>query len=311
MKRSFLILGFFTVSIAAFAQKPDAVKTHTSNQSSADSLLNSLSSGEKEDVNVNAFKGTRTIFGESAVTVKKQNLNFLVLHRFGDIAGAQGGGKTAFGLDAVNDVYIGFEYGVTDDFNLDLGRSTVGQLIELGAKYALVHQKAEGGSPVAVSLVGQYGVRPYQVFPDYSSRQSFLGQVVIARKISSLFSLQVSPVFVRDNTPYPDVAGNSQQFFALMGTGRVAINKHMGFLVDYSHSFSSYRTGANGFSDPFGVGFEAETGGHVFTLNISNARSISEINTLSNPNADWGRGQYRLGFTISRMFDFNHKRVPK
>jgi hypothetical protein len=41
-------------------------------------------------------------------------------------------------------------------------------------------------------------------------------------------------------------------------------------------------------------------------LNISNAKAISEINSLSNSQADYGRGQFRIGFTISRMFDFNH-----
>jgi len=83
-----------------------------------------------------------------------------------------------------------------------------------------------------------------------------------------------------------------------------------GLILDYAHPFSSFRTGANGFSDPFGVGFEIETGGHVFTMNITNARAINEINYLSNTQADYGRGQYRLGFTISRMFDFNghHKK---
>jgi hypothetical protein len=80
----------------------------------------------------------------------------------------------------------------------------------------------------------------------------------------------------------------------------------MSVVVDYSHTFSSFRTD-NQFADPLGFGIEMETGGHVFTVNISNARAISAINTLSNSQADYGRGQYRLGFTISRMFDFNHK----
>ena len=82
----------------------------------------------------------------------------------------------------------------------------------------------------------------------------------------------------------------------------------MSIIADYEHSFSAFRTGANGFSDPLGMGIEMETGGHVFTLNVTNARAISEINTLSNSQADYGRGQYRIGFTISRMFDFNHKK---
>ena len=80
----------------------------------------------------------------------------------------------------------------------------------------------------------------------------------------------------------------------------------MSFVVDYAHPFSSYRS-AHGFSDPAALGIQLATGGHVFTINISNAKAVSEINYLSNTQSDVSQGQFRLGFTISRMFDFNHK----
>ena len=82
----------------------------------------------------------------------------------------------------------------------------------------------------------------------------------------------------------------------------------MSLIADYEHPFSNYRTGANGFEDPIGFGAEFETGGHVFTLNITNAKAVSQINTLSNSASSYGRGEYRVGFTISRMFDFNRKK---
>jgi hypothetical protein len=85
----------------------------------------------------------------------------------------------------------------------------------------------------------------------------------------------------------------------------------MAFVVDYAHPFSSFRNSSSVFSDPLGFGLEMVTGGHVFTVNITNARANSEMNYLSNTVSDYGRGQYRIGFTISRMFDFNHKEVYK
>ena len=82
----------------------------------------------------------------------------------------------------------------------------------------------------------------------------------------------------------------------------------MSIVVDYEHPFSSFRQqSGNRFEDPLGFGIEVETGGHVFTVNITNARAVSEINSLSGSQSSFGRGQFRLGFTISRMFDFNHK----
>ena len=71
-------------------------------------------------------------------THTQNNLNFLVIHRFGDFAGKQGGGRLYYGLDDVADVYIGFEYGISDNLNIDIGRSTIGGLADLELKYAVL-----------------------------------------------------------------------------------------------------------------------------------------------------------------------------
>src|ERR1700744_2954617 len=301
---------FFAAGLKA-QQKPTTPAKSDTKQTSADSLLNTLSTDDKHEDVLAAFKATRLIFSQTTETVKKKNLNFLIIHRFGDIGTPEGGAQTLYGLDRVNDVYIGFEYGITNNLNVDFGRSTIGQLIELGLKYAVLHQTMDDSSPVAITMVGDYGVRPYGDFRSYAERNSFLGQAIISRKFSSKFSFQVSPIYVYDNTPIPDIPGNDKGTFALSGAARYKITKHMSLVVDYEHSFSQFRTGANGFSDPLGFGIEVETGGHVFTLNITNANSISEINTLSATQQDYGRGQFRIGFTISRMFDFNHGDKPK
>jgi hypothetical protein len=59
---------------------------------------------------------------------------------------------------------------------------------------------------------------------------------------------------------------------------------------------------------PLGVGIEIETGGHVFTINVTNARAVSEINYLNDTQSNFAKGQFRIGFTISRMFDFNSRK---
>ncbi len=311
MKRIIIVLTFLSIAAGLKAQQTDTSKKGAQKQTSTDSLMNAMSTDDKHEEVIGAFKATRLIFSQTTQTVKKNNLNFLVIHRFGDIGTSTGGGHTLFGLDAVNDVYIGFEYGLSDNLNIDFGRSTIGGLIELGLKYAVLHQTNDDSSPVAITLFGDYGVRPYGNFGSYADRNSFLGQMIISRKFSSAFSFQVSPIYVYDNTPIPDLPGNENGFFALSGAARYKVTKHMSIIVDYEHPFSNFRTGANGFSDPLGFGIEVETGGHVFTLNITNANAISEINTLSASKSSYGRGQFRLGFTISRMFDFNHNSKQK
>lgn len=308
MKRSILLLSFLVISLSTMAQK----NTSDKKTSAADSLLNSMSTDDNKGPVVIA-KSSRYVLSQSPELIKKKNLNFLVIHRFGDFAGKQGGGRLFYGLDDVADVYIGFEYGVSDNLNIDIGRSTIGGLADLELKYAALRQ-SNGGSPFAITLIGETGFRPYgTTFTKTSDRFSYFGQAIIAHSFSPGNALQIAPSFVRNNTPIPFVVGNDLDFFALSSTLRLKLTNHSGFIIDYAHSFSSYQhTKGTGFSDPLGFGYEIETGGHVFTLNVTNARAVNEINYLSGTQSTYGRGQYRLGFTISRMFDFNsHKKDKK
>ena len=306
MKRTLILLALLALSAGLRAQEKDVTKKSTS----ADSLMNAMSTDDKSGPVV-IFKSSRMILSQSTETVKKNNLNFLVIHRFGDFAGDNGGGKTYFGLDDVSDVYIGFEYGVSDNLNIDIGRTTIGGLADLELKYAVVRQSRDGSSPFAITLLCEAGVAPYGSYAAFSDRTAYLGQVMIARKFSPWLSLQITPTFVRDYTSPLLYPGNQQQFFALTAMARLKLTNHMGFIIDYGHPFSSSRTTANGFYDPLGFGIEIETGGHVFTINVTNSRAVSEINYLSDTQSNYSKGQFRVGFTISRMFDFNHKEKSK
>jgi len=282
-----------------------AASLRAQQKSSADSLLNAIDGPAKAE-RVVIFKATRLVNSQTTEMIKKQNFNFQIIHRFGDIAGKNGGGSTAFGLDRVNDVMFGFEYGISDNFNIGLNRSTVQQLIQLELKVALMHQTSDDSSPFAVTLIGEAGVKPYGAFQKFEDRGTFFAQAVIARKFSGL-SLQVAPSFVRTNTPFPLINGNEQQFFALQAAARIKLTNHTGILLDYAHPFSSFRSNNPNFQDPIGIGYEVETGGHVFTVNITNSHAIAEANFLSNSQSRFSQGQYRIGFTISRMFDFRPK----
>lgn len=287
--------------------------TATKDTSSTDALMNGLTTNTAAEPVMATFKSTRLVMTQTTETNKKNNLNFMVVHRFGDIAGSNGGGKTLWGLDNSSDIYIGFEYGITDNLDIDFGRSKMEQLLDLGLKYNILHQKADESAPVAVTLIADIGLKPYavstNVYDDYSNRLSYFYQAIIARKFSSKVSFEIAPSLLRNNLPYPYIPGNEKNIFSLSAAGRIKVTKHMGIVIDYTHSFSNFRQNSNSpkFYDPLGIGIEIETGGHVFTLNFSNAQAISPINYISDTESNWLKGQFRLGFTISRIFDLNHK----
>jgi len=307
MKKYIILLAFLTTGVGLMAQKPDTSKK----PGSIDALMNSMSTDSTKQP-VLGFRSTRLILSQTTETIKKNTLNFMVMHRFGDFAGKNGGGKFDWGLDDVADVYIGFEYGLTDNLSVDFGRSTIGRLVNINLKYAIVHQTTDNSTPISFTLFGESGINTYGAYNTFSDRLSYFAQAIISKQFGSTFTFQVSPGYITENLPNPLVAGNNDlQFFTLSAAARLKVSKHMSLIVDYAHPFSSFRNGANGFSDPLGFGIEIETGGHVFTINISNPRAVSEINYFSSTQTDFGRGQYRIGFTISRIFDFNHKSTYK
>ncbi len=304
MKKTCILLALMFAGSSLKAQT-DTART--------EDVMATLTKEETPETVTATFKAPRLIFSQTTETVKKNNLDFMVIHRFGDIGGDDGGGSTLFGLDNSSDIYIGFEYGLTDNFDILFGRSKYEQLLELGGKYAILHQTTDNSMPFALAIQAKAGLKPYSVttnvFDDYANRLNYVAQAIIARKFSSRLSLQVSPTFVRNNLPFPYIQGNERSFFALSAAARYKLTKRFGIVVDYSHSFSSFRSDSRDpqFYDPLAVGIEIETGGHVFTLDFTNAKAISEMNYLSDTQSSWGKGQYRFGFTISRMFDLGPK----
>ena len=307
MKKFITIFFILLFTQHVLAQKTDTLKKNTS----IDSLMNAMGAGNHSEPVLGTFKASRLILSQTIETVKKNNLNFLIIHRFGDFSGTYGGGQSLGGLDAVADVYFDFEYGLNDHLNINFGRSTIGGLLDLGLKYTFIHQTTDDAIPLSMSAGGETGIRPYGSFNSFDGRLSTLFKIIAARKFSPGFSLLISSTFLRNNSPLPTINGNNeQQFLSVAAATRFKITKHMGFIIDYAHPFTNAKQ-TNTFTlyDPLGFGIEIETGGHVFTLNITNSRGINDINYLSNTTSDYGKGQYRIGFTISRMFDFNRSKT--
>src|SRR6056297_1020473 len=69
------------------------------------------------------FADTRVISTHSTEMLPHRKLDFRVGHRFGDLAGAEGGWATFYGLENAADVAIGFDYGLTDRINIGLHRT--------------------------------------------------------------------------------------------------------------------------------------------------------------------------------------------
>ncbi|MDX1666756.1 MAG: DUF5777 family beta-barrel protein [Saprospiraceae bacterium] len=259
------------------------------------------------------FKDTRVINSHSVETLQRGRLDVRITHRFGDIAGDAGGWQTLYGLENAADVLIGAEYGFTDNFTAGIfrtkGAGPLKQLVSGVFKQAILNQREDDRVPISMTLVGiatastsRNSESPTSLnnFGVIAHRFVYYGQLLIAKKFSPGLSLQVGGGYThRNQVPFEDING----LFNLSFASRIQLSKFYGIILDANWPLSDTRSTDEGFYPALGIGVEIETGGHVFQLNLTNARGIMATDYMPYTTANWLDGQFRLGFTISRLFN--------
>lgn len=270
--------------------------------------------GEEEKTPVLAtFKSTHMINAETNETVKKGTLDFRITHRFGDVA-TTGAGHTLLGLDAASNIRFSFDFGVTDKLTIGIGRSKTNEHIDGNFKYRFIEQK-KGGFPFSIALYANAALTPRRSIsdtdlPTFTSRLSYAYQGIITSKINWRASIGILPTFVHRNF-VGNVANptnntfDENSLFALGAIGRFKITQSVAIIGEWFYTFSDYRTdnSINRYYMPLGLGVEIETGGHVFQINLTNTSGIIANDYIPYSGSSWGKGEYKLGFTISRVFN--------
>jgi len=276
--------------------------------SPAQDLLSLVEKNEpnKKDHVTNAFKSSRVLNGHSMEFIGKGELDVRILHRFGEI---NSGPNNLFGLDQAN-MRMGFDYGLLNSLTIGVGRSNVGKELDGFIKFRPVWQSTGPGSfPFSIVLVS--GITAHtQPWTDtanknyLSNRMAFYHEIIIGRKFSEHFSLQVSPVFVHRNLVA--LASEENDVYALGIGARMKLSKRVALVADYHYIAKGLDKKV--YKDPFSVGFDIETGGHVFQLLFTNATGMNEKSFITNTTSNWGKGSIRFGFNLSRIFTIRKKR---
>ena len=252
-----------------------------------------------------AFKSSRVIMSHSLEIIRPGVMDLRILHRFGNI---NGGAYEFFGLDNAT-MRLGFDFGLTKNLMIGIGRSTNKKEIDGFFKYRLIHQAKDGGLPFSLLLVGGSSLNTLK-FTDttrknyFSSRMGYYGQAVIGSKISEGFTLQLMPTVVHRNLVA--TIDDPNDMVAMGVGGRLRLSRRISLNVDYY-----YRLNPNdndGTHNPLSVGFDIETGGHVFQLHFTNAVGMNEKVFLTETTNDWSKGDIQFGFNISRSFQIRKKK---
>jgi hypothetical protein len=255
------------------------------------------------------FKTTRLIDGHSVENVAPGVLDFKISHRFGTIGGASGGAYNLFGLDNAT-MRMGFDYGITPTFMIGIGRSTSFKTYDAFFKWKILRQsKGKRKIPVTVSYVPTIGLISFRdpaTYKFFSNRLNFTHQLLIGRKFTEGLSLQFMPTVIHRNFP---VDNGPNDVFAVGAGGRQKISKRTSFNAEYYYQIPKYRV--PGSTNVLSLGFDIETGGHVFQLHITNSSSMTESNFITANKGSWGKGDILFGFNISRVFNVGKKHTKE
>ncbi len=261
---------------------------------------------------ITTFESTRIISGHSVETLRKGVLEFRVEHRFGDLAGSNGGIQTFYGLDNSADIRLAFEYGITDNWMVGFGRSKGNgnpyrSLLDAFTQYRILKQDREG-TPFSLSVLGTTSytymkasddITQVSHFPKQMYRLAYCAQINIAKNFGDAVTLALMPTVVHRNY----VASSDQNtVFALGGAVRWAVSKKIGLIAEYYQTFPNEDLRTN-YTNSLGLAVEWMTFGHNFTIYLTNSSGFGETQFITNTTENWLKGQFRLGFCVGRKFE--------
>ena len=299
MKNTLTFLLFLTVS-TVFAQ---------------DDLLDMLEKDNKPATTYTtaSFKATRIVNSHNVETLKKKHMDYVIGHRFGSLSDRPF--YNFLGMDLGANTRMAFEYGITDALTVGLGRNSSQRTYDVYAKYRLIRQ-SQGlhASPVTVTVFGSSAMitndsDASMTFTSNAQRQNYVTQIMVARKFGERLTLQVAPTFVYRGKV---LAGDQTSLGAMGLGGRYKLTKRLSLNGEYylTAPQSPLPTGdLKPRHNSFALGFDIETGGHVFQLHVTNSRSMIEKQFIAETTGDFLTGKQTLhfGFNISRMFSLDRR----
>ena len=265
------------------------------------SMLDELGKDEETiDYVKSSFKTNRIINMHSLENTAEGVLDFKISHRFGVV---DQGIYDLFGTDAATQ-RMGFDYGITDNLCIGVNRNSVHKALDGFVKYRILRQSTgKVNMPITLSFLSSMALET-QKFTDlsrknyFSSRLFYTNQLLIGRKFNDVFSLELAPTVVHRNLVKTTADKNT--VFAMGIGGRVRLNRRTTFNAEYTYVLPNQLTGQ--YANCLSIGFDIETGGHVFQLHFTNSESMSEYSYITQTEYPWGKNAVRFGFNVSRVF---------
>ena len=260
-----------------------------------DDLLDLIDDGFENTYPVNAtFKAKRIVNSQSIEMPKSRILDFMILHRFGSMSN---GAYDLFGMDEAV-IRFDLKYGLSDRISFGIGRSSLNKTFDIFTKVKIMSQKT-GYRSFPITLVFFSKMEIETIIKDMSmnDRITYDFQFLLAKKFNRSLSLQLMPTLIHRNLV--ETNSDSHDLISIGVGGRMKMTKRTSVNFDtffpIGQRSETYRQG-------WGIGYDIETGGHVFQLMLTNARGSFESEYIENASGTLEDLDLYLGFNIARVF---------
>lgn len=282
----------------------------TLSQAQAQGLLDSLDAimdqPKTTEFAESTFKAPRLINGQSVELIGKNELAAIISHRFGPTSE---GAYNFYGLTESH-IRLGLDYGILNRINIGVGVGSYQRLWDGFLKVKLARQ-SHGQRNFPFTIV--YSSTGFYTFTKWadasrdnllSSRFYYSHQLLIARKFNSRISLQVTPGVIHRNLVPREIDQNN--VYSVAFGGRFKLTQRLSVNTEYYYLLPGQTQ--KDFVNPFSVGLDIETGGHVFQLILSNSQSPQEKVFIPETINKWRNGDIHFGFNIIRVFGLSRKK---
>ena len=277
MTRSIIL--FISISVSLHAQED---------------LLGLIDDNPKTIPVMATFKATRIVNAQSIEMPKPRILEFVILHRFGSIAN---GAYDLFGMDEAV-IRFDLEYGFSDRLSIGIGRSSLNKTYDIFSKLKIVDQRTGHRSfPISLVLFTKMEIETIMKDMDMKDRYTYDAQLLLAKKLNRSLSLQLMPTFIHRNLV--ETHNDHHDLISLGIGGRIKMTRRTS--INFDTFFPIGKRGET-YKQGWGIGYDIETGGHVFQLMVTNARGSFESEYIENASGAFEDLNLYLGFNISRAF---------
>ena len=252
--------------------------------------------------------GTTTLIDNNTVeTLYKGGLEMEISHRFSPIENYH----DLFGIYGSANTRIGLNYGITDRLMIGAGTTKNYKLQDIQWKYLILRQTEDNSMPVSLSYYGNIIINLQQSAdfgPAASFKQihrlSYFTQLILARKINNMFSVQIAPSLAYFNSVPQNVdslPGYKNLNIGLSAGARANLFGNHSLIIEYDQLLTKQSIAVQP-KPNLSLGWEIGTATHSFQIFVANYdQIINQRNLVFNTN-DWKEGQWLVGFNIHVRF---------